>query len=253
MNSVLPLLALVSCSLDLGTPKSVEWVLLKDKETSKEIPYRFEDFDQKGRKVYDSTLFITGMGYKVNKYHNGLLTLTKAQYGDDLIEVTEYIYDDNLDLVKSITKSNGNTSKFHFRNEYNDKNQLVKISLFENGNTIPGVVYQRLYKDSLLHEVTVFKISNDTIQDVLKEVKYEYDAKHRIILSITKDIHQRFSDSVFMNYDSLTKWTFRKFSNGVYEVINREKALSADSTEIEILNPKKEEISIIKKKVLEYW
>jgi len=72
-------------------------------------------------------------------------------------------------------------------------------------------------------------------------------------LSITKDTHQRSYDSVFMNYDSLTTWTSRKFSNGACVVINRERALSVDSTEIEILNPKKKEISLIKKKVLKYW
>ena len=102
---------LISCSF-LKIIKSIEWVerRYKGDELISEIKFKFEEYDETGNLLYDSTLFKSNAGYGVSEYKNGLIIISEAHYSYGYDRIENYEYDNEDNLIKSTVISDGESS-----------------------------------------------------------------------------------------------------------------------------------------------
>jgi len=245
---IISLLLLINCSDKHHEIKSTVWTYSTN---NKEFPHKFEFFDKNGIVTYDSTLFISGLGYRVNRYHNGKIISSVAKFDPGLSEWIENKYDSSNNLVSSVRRTKSDTSVFHYRNKYDKNNYLVDVLLFLNGDTIAGYVDHYSYIDSLREMEETYKLNGNS-SILIRKKNYGYDRNGQIIFTVIRDYQQLIADSTVINYKQMEKKIFRSIRKENYEVVSVERILKSDSSEIEIRQPK-DKIILIKKKSVEYW
>ena len=244
------LIILCQCSQESRQIKSIAWVSVRGDEES---PYKFEYFNKNGILIYDSTLFISGMGYRINRYSNGNVILSKAIVKPDILELLENEYDDQNNLLNSKIITSRDTNIFIYKNVYDEGNLLLDILIYSKGDTTPISIDHRSYVDSLLiMETTCKKINVDSCERI-REKRYGYDEMGRIAYVVTTDYQQVLVDSVVMNFNLREKKIFRSIHKAGYEMISVEKVLKNDSSEIEIQQPTRNKTILVKKKNVEFW
>ncbi len=243
------LLLLNHCSNKSRDVKSVTWI---SHISDKELPYKFEFFDKYGSIIYDSTLFISGTGYRVNRYYKGKVTSSLVRINPDIFELSENEYDTLGNLLNSFVKTNEDTTIFLYKSTYNQSSRLTKRLLYLNGSAIPVASDNLYYVDSLLKTEITQRLNVDSF-DTLRKKSYGYDTIGRIVYIVTNDYKQLIVDSTVIDFKERENKIFRSIRGGVYGLISYERILKSDSSEIEILQPLNDQIILLKKKNVEYW
>lgn len=206
--------------------------------------YRYEyEYDQYGNEIKlieinednSKSEYVTMYEYNANKqitkmrilFGGDLMQVTEYQYngnGDsakvliyypnrqtntfDLTYTTEYIYDDNNNLIKINTYDAQNTLISYYEYEYNDKGQEISEKQFEIQDKDKGLellAEEKSEYDSEGNKIkTIFEMGTlsytkefeynskgqvikETIIDLQEETEYEYDDKGNVIREITYD------------------------------------------------------------------
>jgi hypothetical protein len=250
---VSPLLILLilfnHCSNNSRAVKSITWICLV---SDKELPYKFELFDKNGSIIYDSSLLISGTGYRVNRYYKGKITSSILRINPGILELSEHEYDTLGNLISTLVKTDTDTSIFRYRNIYNVSNRLTNRLLYLNGNAMPVASENLYYFDSLLRTEITQRLNVDSF-DTLRKKSYGYDTMGRVVYIVSNDYKQLIVDSTVIDFKERESKIFKSIRGGVYKLISYERILKTDSSEIEILQPLNDQKIFIRKKNVEYW
>jgi hypothetical protein len=247
----------IACNNTKRVVKEIFWVKVGIDENGNEIselPFKYERYDKKGLLEYDSTLFLSGLGYRVNKYKDNLLISSVAHIDPGIVDSTFNEYDSTGNPIKAIVADDNDRSIIFYKNKYDNKGRVIEIKVYEAGDTVARLKSEHLYSDSLLLAVNTFRYNEITSSfDLLIGKENYYNKDGKIISKVERDFKQTLIDSVAFSHKHLTKKTFRSVRNREYELIRTESVLDSDSTKIEIIDMVNGSKSLLIRKKIEYW
>jgi len=243
----------IGCKVDVNSkkPKKVIWEASNANSNEKSKFHKVELYNKSGQIIYDSTVFISGLGYKVQHYNENKVISSISYYEPNTWIKERYEYDSNERLSKSVVLENSDTIEWKYMNQYDDSNQiLVGISAFMSGSPSANRYVELLYANGELSEEKHFQLTEKD-STLFKTIHYYYDSS-RLQSSVVTDIYQDMKDSLFINYDEKSRITYRSLRGEKYEIINM-KTYSEDSLTIRSKDLRINQDVILRKKVLESW
>lgn len=227
--------------------KSTEWVVSDSKQTSR--PYKFENFDRQGHKEYDSTIFISGMGYEVRRYDDGRLKVAITKIGNSIFESRSYYYDAKGNTIRSTTETKSSKSELWYSNKYDRAENVIEIRMSTKNDTNTIALVKRFFTDSRLDSEQYFV--NHLILPH-KSVKRVYDSSNRLKCVIEKDLGRQVTDSTVITTSKSQTTKFRKNGYSKFIVFFDEIVIQSDSSVIQITTAI-EGKHLIKRTKVVYW